>query len=180
MFEDKLLVWRFKRGNRDAFRLIYEKYADDLLSLAANLLNDPSGAEDVVQDVFISFAKSIKKFRPTGNLKSYLTTCIVNRVRDYFRKVKRQRTTGLDQSEQISSDVKSPLQLVENSEQMLKLNHAITELPHEQREAVILRLHGDMRFRQIAELQNVSIKTALSRYRYGLDKLRSTLNGEAR
>ena len=99
-------------------------------------------------------------------------------MRDYFRKVKRQRTTGLDQAEQISSDLKSPLQLVENSEQMLKLNHAMTELPHEQREAVILHLHGDMRFRQIAELQNVSIKTALSRYRYGLDKLRSTMNGE--
>jgi RNA polymerase sigma-70 factor (ECF subfamily) len=178
MGEDKLLIWRFKHDSKDAFRAIYEKYADDLLSLAANLLNDPSGAEDVVQDVFISFAKSVKNLRSTENLKSYLTTSIVNRVRDYYRKAKRQRTTGLEKAEQVSSNVKSPLQLVENSEQMLKLNHAIAELPHEQREAVILRLHGDMRFRQIAELQNVSTKTALSRYRYGLDKLRSTLKSE--
>ena len=178
MLEDKLLVWRFKRGSRDAFRLIYEKYADDLLSLAANLLGDPSGAEDVVQDVFISFAQSVKNLRSTVNLRSYLITCVVNRVRDYYRKVKRQRTTGLDKIEQISSNAKSPLQLVENNEQLLKLNHALTGLPHEQREAVILHLNGDMRFRQIAELQNVSIKTALSRYRYGLDKLRSNMNGE--
>src|SRR4030042_3847140 len=102
MLEDKLLVWRFKRGSRDAFQLIYEKYSDDLLSLAANLLNDPSGAEDVVQDIFISFAQSVKNLRSTENLRSYLITCVVNRVRDNFRKVKRQRTTGLDQAEQIS------------------------------------------------------------------------------
>jgi len=56
----------------------------------------------------------------------------------------------------------------------------MTELPYEQRETIALRLHGNLRFRQIAKLQNVSTKTAQSRYRYGLDKLRSTMNGEVR
>ena len=51
-------------------------------------------------------------------------------------------------------------------------------LPYEQREAVTLRLHADMKFREIARHQNVSIKTVLSRYQYGLDKLRVILNGE--
>jgi RNA polymerase sigma-70 factor (ECF subfamily) len=54
----------------------------------------------------------------------------------------------------------------------------MTKLPYEQREAIILRLQGDMKFRQIAEMQGVSIKTSLSRYKYGLDKLRSMMNGE--
>jgi len=61
-----------------------------------------------------------------------------------------------------------------------KLSNAMTELPYEQREAIALRIHGNLRFRQIAELQNVSTKTVQSRYRYGLDKLRSTLNGEVK
>jgi len=56
----------------------------------------------------------------------------------------------------------------------------MTELPYEQREAIALRIHGNLGFRQIADLQNVSTKTVQSRYRYGLDKLRSTLNGEVR
>jgi RNA polymerase sigma-70 factor (ECF subfamily) len=56
----------------------------------------------------------------------------------------------------------------------------MTELPYEQREAIVLRLHGDLRFRQIAEIQEVSTKTAQSRYHYGLDKLRSRMNGEVR
>ena len=78
----------------------------------------------------------------------------------------------------MASDAKSPIQLVICTEELQKLKEAITQLPYEQREVVVLRVQGDMRFRQIAKLQDVSIKTALSRYRYGLDKLRSMLNGE--
>ena len=178
MLENRLLLWRFKCGSSDAFRLIYEKYAGDLLTLAANLLDDSSSAEDVVQDVFISFVKSAGQFHLTGSLKGYLVTCVANRSRDYIRKKKRQRTATLNEPEQMTSDAKSPVQLVICSEELQKLSLALTKLPYEQREAIVLRLHGDLRFRQIAKLQNVSIKTAQSRYRYGLDKLRSILNGE--
>ena len=72
MLEDRLLLWRFKCGSRDAFRAIYDKYAADLLTLAANLLYDSSAAEDIVQDVFISFVKSVDRFRLRGSLKGYL------------------------------------------------------------------------------------------------------------
>jgi RNA polymerase sigma factor (sigma-70 family) len=180
MLEDRLLLWRFKRGSREAFRLIYEKYADGLLTLAANLLNDKADAEDVVQDVFISFVQSVEKFRLRGGLKGYLTTCVANRSRDYLRKNRRRQTLMVHQAERAITDVKSPVQLVVRSEELQKLSNAITELPYEQREAIVLRLHGEMRFKTIARLQNISIKTAQSRYRYGLDKLRSILNGEVR
>ncbi len=54
----------------------------------------------------------------------------------------------------------------------------MAQLPYEQREAVVLHLQGAMKFKEIAEIQETSVKTALSRYRYGLDKLRSILTGE--
>ncbi len=180
MLEDRLLLWKFKRGSRDAFRLIYEKYIGDLLTLAANLLNDKADAEDVVQDVFISFVQSAEKFRLTGSLKGYLATCVTNRSRDYIRKNKRRQTDAVNKPEQTTSCAKTPVQLVIYSEELQRLSHAMTELPYEQREVIVLRLHGDLRFRQIAKLQDVSVKTAQSRYRYGLDKLRSVLNGEVR
>ena len=180
MLEDRLLLWKFKCGNRDAFRLIYKKYAGDLLTLAANLLNDKADAEDVVQDVFISFVQSVEKFRLTGSLKGYLATCVANRSRDHIRRNKRRQTAAVNEPEQTTSDAKTPVQLVICSEELHKLSYAMTELPYEQREAIVLRLHGEMRFRQIAKLQNISIKTAQSRYRYGLDKLRSIMNGEVR
>jgi len=180
MLEDRLLLWRFKHGSREAFRLIYQKYADDLLSLAANLLNDKADAEDVVQEVFISFVQSVEKFHLRGSLKGYLATCVANRSRDYIRKNKRRQNLSINQAKRTTTSVTSPVQLVVLSEELKRLSEAITELPYEQRETIALRLHGEMRFRQIAKLQNISIKTAQSRYRYGLDKLRSILNGEVR
>jgi len=58
MLEDRLLVLRLNRGDRSVLHRIYDKYRDDLVSLAAALLMDVSAAEDVVHDVFISFLGS--------------------------------------------------------------------------------------------------------------------------
>ncbi len=83
--EDELLKWRFKRGSREALARIYEKYMHLLLSVAMGLLNDPHEAEDVVQDVFVSFARGAGGFGLKGSLKAYLATCVINRARDRVR-----------------------------------------------------------------------------------------------
>ena len=178
MLEDRILLWKYKHGSKNAFRAIYEKYAGDMLTLAGNLLDDKVGAEDIVQDVFIKLVESVGTFRLTGSLKSYLATCVANRSRDYIRKRIRQRNAMAKQAAKTHAETKSTVHLAINSEQLQKLSVAITELPYEQREAIALRIHGNMKFQKIAELQNVSTKTVQSRYRYGLDKLRSILDGE--
>ncbi len=58
MMEDRILLWKFKRGSQDALRRVYEKYRTDLLKLAVSLVTDVNTAEDIVQDVFVSFAQS--------------------------------------------------------------------------------------------------------------------------
>ena len=177
MIEDELLKWQFKRGSREALRRIYEKYLNNLLTLAMALLNDVNTAEDVVHDVFVSFAKSAEDFKLRGSLKSYLATCVMNRARDQIRTNQRQ-PMRLDESESISSNLNGPEQSVMCSEESEQLNQAIAQLPDEQREAIILHLKGEMKFREIAKLQGVSVNTIQGRYRYGLNKLRSILNGE--
>ena len=69
MVEDKLLMWRFKRGSREALRRIYDKYLDYLLTLAVALLNDINTAEDVVHDVFVSFAGSAENIKIDEGIK---------------------------------------------------------------------------------------------------------------
>ena len=85
MLEDKLLVIKCKRGNKDAMCRLYEKYKDYLLTLAKALLGEQADAEDIVHDVFVTFARSAGKFRLTGNLKGYLAACVSNRARDRIR-----------------------------------------------------------------------------------------------
>jgi RNA polymerase sigma-70 factor (ECF subfamily) len=178
VLEDRLLVWKLRRGDRNALRRIYEKYRDDLLRIAAGLLNAKGEAEDVVHDVFTAFVDSSNKFTLTGSLRGYLTTCVANKARNLNRTKFRQRTVSLDDIEPTVSNFKRPDQWIIYNEEFQQISNAMAQLPYEQREAVVLRLQAAMKIKEIAELQGTSVKTALSRYRYGLDKLRSILNGE--
>ena len=177
MIEDELLKWRFKHDSKDALRRIYEKYLNHLLTLAMALLNDTGRAEDVVHDVFVSFAGFAKDFKLGGNLKSYVTTCVINRARDRIRS-NRRGPMQLDAAESISSNLYGPDHAIISSEESQRLNRAIAKLPNEQREVIALRLKGEMTFREIAKLHDVSINTIQGRYRYGLNKLQSVLSGE--
>lgn len=178
MIEDKLLIWRLKCGSTDALCRIYNKYKDNLLRLAASLLNDTSAAEDIVHDFFVSFAESTEKLKLNGSLKSYLARCVVNRVRNANKTRRRRETTSLNKAESAVSNSRRPEQWIIDSEQLRQLNDALAQLPEQQREAIVLHLQGEMKFKAIAELQDVSINTIQSRYRYGLDKLRSILSNE--
>lgn len=178
MIEDKILIWKFKAGSLDALRRVYQKYKDDLLKLAVMLAGDVATAEDAVHDVFVKFAQSAKTIRINGNLKSYLSVCVANRIRNRYRDKSRRRQCSLESAENIATDTKSPHHRAQLNEQLQTLTAAMTKLPDDQREVVALYMQGDMTFKKIAELQNVSINTAQGRYRYGLKKLRKLINNE--
>ena len=177
MLEDKLLVFRCKRGSKDAMCRIYERYKDYLITLAKALLNEKTAAEDVVHDVFVSFAQSIKKFQLTGSLKGYLATCVANLARDRMRAL-RERTKSLDTADPIVSRSYNPEQHLIEKEELTQLRMAISKLPDEQREVVVLHLKGGLKFKEIADLQDASISTVHSRYQYALNKLQLQFNNE--
>ena len=172
--EDKLLIWKLKRGNRDALRQIYEKYRSDLLRVASGLLTETAQAEDAVHDVFVAFVESCMYFKLTGNLRSYLVTCVANRARNLNRTKARQSCVELKGASQRVSDLKRPDKWLVHDDEFQRVHEAMCKLPYEQREVIALRAQGDMKFREIAQLQGTSVKTTLSRYRYGMEKL-STL-----
>ena len=180
MLEDKLLIWKFNRGNRDVLRAIYEKYKNDLVSLAAALLIDVASAEDVVHDVFVTFIKSSPQFRLTGSLKSFLATCVANSARNRNRVARRRRCTGLDEAGTVAADSRSPEGSAIFGEESSRLTGALEQLPYEQREVLLLRSYSGLKFKTIAVSQGISVNTVRGRYRYAVDKLRSILNGEVR
>jgi len=177
MLEDKLLIYKLRQGNKDALRAIYEKYRDDLLRIAAGLLIEVSKAEDAVHDVFADFVKASASFKLTGSLRGYLAVCVANKARNINRTLARQKTVSFDEVEPVSNH-KRPDQWIIHDQQLQRLTSAMARLPYEQREAVVLRLQADRKFKEIAQLQQSSVKTVMSRYRYGLEKLRSILNTE--
>jgi RNA polymerase sigma-70 factor (ECF subfamily) len=178
MLQDKRLTWRLQRGKVDALRLVYDKYKLDLLKLAILLTGDIHHSEDVVQDVFLRLAESYDRISDHGNLKNFLITCLMNRIRTLRRDRQRHQAAQLDGPAIGAAPVSSPDQWAVVNEQMQRLSAAMGELPLEQREVVTLRFEGGLGFRQIARIQNASINTVQGRYRYGMEKLRSLLKSE--
>lgn len=174
-----MLLSRQSQKNKDLLCGVYEKYRDSLLVLGIALSNDVNIAEDALHDVFVEFARRFSEFKLTGSLKGYLSVCVANRVRDLMR-VNRNRERILDtQTDQVkSSDSGDPGRLIICNERLQLLSSALAQLPYEQREVIVLRMHGQMRFGAIAKSLGISTNTAKGRYRYGINKLRSVLNGK--
>ncbi len=84
----------------------------------------------------------------------------------------------LNHAENIGLDCDGPERMAISAEQSQRIEMALSELPYQQQEVIILHFQSGMRFKAIAESRGVSINTIQSRYRYGLDKLRSLLNSE--
>lgn len=176
MFEDTQLVNRLKNGDREALCRIYRKYGDSLLAMATGILRDQGLAEDVLHDVFLAFVRDIYGFVLTGRLKRYLARCVANRAIDILRS-RQNRTVALDRVDPPEADTPRPQQDAANREDLRKLDQALDQLPLEQRQVIMMHIHGRMRFRQIALCQGVSINTIQGRYRYGMNKLKSLLQG---
>lgn len=180
MLNDMHLVWRFNRGHTDALREIYEQHKHQLVTLATALLVDKSEAEDVVHDVFVGFIRSGGRFRLTGSLGGFLATCVANRARNR-NKSKRKDTPGdVAVTEPPAPDSERPDLATMFGEELGFVVGALAELPYEQREVVVLRLCSGLRFRAIAQMQGVPTNTVQGRYRYGLDRLKTLLNGQLR
>ncbi len=174
MLEDRLLIRRLRRGDQTALRLIYEKYKDNMLTVANNLLLDFARAEDCLHDVFVDFAGRVSEFRLRSNLKGYLATCVANRARDLLRAKSRQDVPLSAVPEQRANPGSPAAELI-HDEQAARLRAALDEVPFEQREVIVLHINAKLKFQQIANHLGLSINTVQSRYRYGLDKLRALL-----
>jgi RNA polymerase sigma-70 factor (ECF subfamily) len=178
MLREMQLVWRFNRGHTDALRNIYELHKHELVTLATALLVDKAEAEDVVHDVFVVFIQSGGRFRLTGSLKGFLSTCVANRARNR-NKSKRNHAPGeAAANEPAAPDNERPDLAAMFGEELRCVGGALAELPYEQREAVGLRLCSGMRFQAIAQMQGVSTNTVQGHCRYGLDKLKTLLDGK--
>jgi RNA polymerase sigma-70 factor (ECF subfamily) len=175
MLEDRILVWKIKGGNREALRQVYEKYKGDVLTVAQSMVNDKVEAEQILNDVFISFAGAIPYLHFFGSLKNHLITCAVNKIRgrigtEMYRIVEVERHGLVEPDSDVS---RRPTGADEESE---IINNALAEIPPQQREVVVLRLQAGLEFSEIARIQDIATSNVQARYYYGIEKLHSILD----
>jgi RNA polymerase sigma-70 factor (ECF subfamily) len=179
MVREKLLMIRFNRGDCRVLRDIYALYKNELVSLAAALLHDKTSAEDAVHDVFAKLIARQQTLKITQNLRRYLISAVANAARQQYHSRKNDPKISLDAPDVLEIDTNdTPDSAAIASEQKQRLAAALSALPYDQREVILLRHFSSLKLKAIASIQNVSTNTTQGRYRYGLEKLRTLLNGE--
>lgn len=166
---DDALVALFRRGDTDAFGQLYQRHRRGLYGYAVSLTGSEAPAADAVQDLWLAFLENVDRLADVANVRAYLYRSLRNKVMDGFRKDKRE----LPQQE---ARLVQPRDTVAGREEAERMNQALMRLPEEQREVVLLRIYGEMKFNDIAEVLQTSTKTVESRHRLALEKLRQMLS----
>lgn len=182
ILSDAVLVTQYASGNEWALAQLIERHKSRIYSFIFSKVKDRDLSDDIFQETFIKVINTIRKqgYNEEGKFLPWVMRISHNLIIDHFRKqskVKFQR----DQEEYsvFSKMIDSELN-IENS--MIAgqieddLHTLILKLPQDQQEIIRLRLYDDLTFKEIAELNQISINTALGRMRYAIVNLRKMIN----
>jgi RNA polymerase sigma factor (sigma-70 family) len=178
---DQQLIHLYMEGDANALATIVLRYKDKIYTSIYLLVKDKYLTEDIFQDVFIRIIDTLKGGRYTdeGKFLPWAMRIAHNMCVDHFRKVKRTPTikTSDDRDifEVLNFSEPGADHKMMNGQSQDKVRKMVDLLPEDQREVIILRHYADLSFKEIADLTNCSINTALGRMRYGLINLRKMM-----
>lgn len=155
---------------------VITEYQDQLFRFAFFRIGCLADSQDIVQEVFIKFYKDHSDLTSVQNIRFYLFRSIANACIDYQRKGKKNKFIAIDRvtipSDLNEKDSSSELVL---REEYLRIDNLLSGLPDEQAETIRLRVLDDMSFADIAVIRDIPVTTIKSRFKYGIDKLKSKL-----
>ncbi len=179
---DKELIERYQDGDVHSFELLIGRYQKQVYSYILTLVKDKQLADDVFQDTFVKVIQTIKSkgYKDDGRFVQFAMRIAHNLVIDHFRKENRIPTVE-SSSEDYNYIDNVPITDASVEQGMIvdqvhsDLHRMIAFLPDEQREVLCMRIFDDLCFKDIADITNVSINTALGRMRYALINLRKMM-----
>ncbi|MBZ5606101.1 MAG: sigma-70 family RNA polymerase sigma factor [Acidobacteriia bacterium] len=157
------IIHACRRGEADAFRVLFEAYQDKVYSIALRYSGDRTTALDIAQDVFLKLLSSMQDFRGEAGFESWLYRLVVNRCLDYHRRSRRIRVMVEDALSAFTAPRETALHDLLRSEVEEQVQRSIDRLAPEQRIVVVLRYTEGMSYDQIAEILGCSMGTVASR-----------------
>jgi len=178
VISDQDLIGRYLAGHESALEVLIRRHKNRVFAYILMVVKDKELAEDLFQDTFIKVINTFISgtYKEEGKFIQWVMRIAHNLIIDYFRKSKRIPTVENSDEYDIFEKVRVPVESIE--EQMITeqihqdVKKLIDYLPREQKEVLVMRHYGEMSFKDIAEVTNVSINTALGRMRYALINLR--------
>lgn len=179
---DKDLVYLFRNGSDTAITELVFRYQSSVYTSIYLMVKDKYIAEDLFQDTFLKIVNNIRndKYSEQGKFLPWALRIAHNLCIDHFRKVKQQVKVTLSDGSDFFALL--PMKEAHAEDNLIRrqsehsVQQIIDRLPEEQREVVVMRVYGEMSFKEIADITGVSINTALGRMRYALINLRRMIN----
>jgi len=169
---DEALMKAYAQGNVEAFELLYHRHRGPLYRYILRQVGDSATANDLYQGSWEKIIRARAKYRDSAPFRSWMYRIAHNHVMDHFRQARPDYDGTPDSMESPNSGPEEYL-LLENQANALKT--AISRLPVEQKEALLLKLEAGLDIQAIADVTEVNRETAKSRLRYAVDKLKMEL-----
>ncbi len=171
-----------QKSKQERVQLAVETYYEDIYRFCRYYTGNPTDSYDITQEVFLRYLKYMDS-RGHKNLRAYLIMIARNLCCDYFRRqsIQRENTISFDRIEDIEEDRYSNLndiRTIENCDSELYLRELLQSIPQEQREVVILRIHDELKFHEIAKITGCSLSTTKSRFRLGIATIKKKIGGD--
>lgn len=183
--DDQQLVSIYLEGGEQAFEVLLLRHKDKIYRTIYNKVRDRELAEDIFQEAFVKIINTLKlgNYNEEGKFLPWAMRIAQNLVIDHFRKAGRMKMVGERSAKSEEFTIFSVLKIedanVEQSitrneleQQMLQL---VDHLPESQKDIIMKRIFQDLSFKEIADIENISINTALGRMRYALINLRKMI-----
>jgi len=186
MPEEDALVTALCQGVGDAYEILIQRYQQSVYNLVYRLMNDPSDASDIVQEVFLKVFKNIGSFRGNSSLKTWIYRIAVNEAynhrRWFSRHQRREVALGPEEgvrtyADSLADPSRTPFDQAADHETFALVEAALDKLNPKFRTVVVLRDIEDLSYEEIAAVLNVSIGTVKSRILRGREALRKILEG---
>lgn len=184
MMDDKDLVRLYQNGNQEAISELVNRYKQRIHSTIFFLVKKQELAEDLFQETFIKIITSLRKnhYNEQGKFLPWALRIAHNLVIDHFRKEKlmplQHDTDEFSVFDIMASNNRNASDQMIYDEKITYVRNLLEKLPFEQREVVILRHYAELSFKEISQMLNININTALGRMHYALLKMREIAQNE--
>lgn len=169
---DEMIFCDIANGEKDAFCKLYEQTSSAVFTYALSLLRNQADAEDAMQDTYLKIRSAAHLYRPEGKPMAWIFTIARNVCLMKMRQQKHYVAFSVEQAQ-------PPLDFdqIEDLEDRIVLKTAFQILSQEECQIIFMHAVTGLKHREIGELLNIPLSTVLSKYRRGLMKLKSQLEG---
>lgn len=184
--DDQQLVSAYLSGNNKAFETLLMRHKNKIHRFIYMKVKSQDLTEDIFQETFVKIINTLKlgNYNEEGKFLPWAMRIAHNLVIDHFRKSSKVRMISESSSKNedfsifsvLHSGDDNTLQAMSRSELETQMVELIDYLPDTQQEIIRMRIFQDLSFKDIAELESISINTALGRMRYALMNLRKLID----